>query len=100
MAYAHFAPHPALLEFIDSVFVLDIDFRARPGLSAIYPFVPTHNRFLCFYLHDQLRVRKQVGDFLPRSRAIIIGPQLNPPRRPLRRRVVVHRTHRPGGRGC
>lgn len=24
MIYAHFAPHPALLEFIDSVFVLDI----------------------------------------------------------------------------
>ena len=78
MVYAHFAPHPALLDFIDSVFVLDIDFRARPDLSAIYPFVPTHNRFLCFYLGDQLRVRKQVGGFLPRARSIIIGPQLTP----------------------
>ena len=78
MPYAHFAPHPARLDFIDGVFVLDIDFRARPDLSAIYPFVPSHNRFLCFYLADELRVRKQGGDFLPRARSVIIGPQLTP----------------------
>ena len=78
MAYAHFAPHPALLDFIDSVFVLDIDFRAEPNLSAIYPFVPSHNRFLCFYLADPVQVQKQTGGFLPRARAIIIGPQLTP----------------------
>lgn len=78
MTPAHFAPHPALLEFIDSVFVFDIHFRAGTGPSPIYPFVPTHNRFLCFYLQDQVRVRKQTGDFLPRARSIIIGPQLTP----------------------
>ena len=78
MQFAHFAPHPALLEFIDSVFVVDIRFAAEAGLSAIYPFVPTHNRFLCFYLGDPVRVKKQVGDFGVRARAIIIGPQLTP----------------------
>ena len=78
MTSAHFAPLPALLEFIDSVFVLDIYFRAGTGPSPIYPFVPTHNRFLCFYLQDQVKVKKQTGDFLTRARSIIIGPQLTP----------------------
>lgn len=77
MFQTHFAPHPALLEYIDSVFVLNIDFTAG-GLSAIYPFVPTHNRFLCFYLHDQVKVKKQTGDFVTKARSIIIGPQLTP----------------------
>lgn len=85
MQHLHFAPHPALLEYVDSVFVLSIDFAALSidfaaggGLSAIYPFVPTHNRFLCFYLADQVKVKKQVGDFGLRARSIIIGPQLTP----------------------
>ena len=78
MAPTHFAPHPALLAFIDSVFVLDIDFAGGTGLSAIYPFVPTHNRFLCFYLADRVAVKKQTGGFVARARSIIIGPQLTP----------------------
>ncbi|HLK96363.1 MAG TPA: helix-turn-helix transcriptional regulator, partial [Hymenobacter sp.] len=73
----HFAPHPALLEYVDSVFVLALDFTAG-SISPIYRFVPTHNRFLCFYLGDLVKVKKEVGDFTPRSRAIIIGPQLIP----------------------
>ena len=79
MTHTYFAPHPALLEFIDSVFVLDIDFTAGAGLSPIYPFVPTHNRFLCFYLLDPVAVKK-LGEstFTPRARSIIIGPQLTP----------------------
>ena len=40
--------------------------------------MPTHNRFLCFYLQDQVRVKKQTGDFAARARSIIIGPQLTP----------------------
>ena len=79
MQHAYFAPHPALLEYIDSVFVVEIDFTAGAGLSPIYPFVPTHNRFLCFYLRDPVRVRKALGeDFVERTRSIIIGPQLTP----------------------
>ncbi len=79
MLHTYFAPHPALLEYIDSVFVLEIDFTADAGLSPIYPFVPTHNRFLCFYLRDPVRVRKVPGeDFGERARSIIIGPQRTP----------------------
>ena len=78
MQLEHFAPHAALLEYIDSVFVVTIDFRAGGGLSAIYPFVPTHNRFLCFYLRDPVRVKKQTGGFVAKARSIIIGPQLTP----------------------
>ena len=78
MQTEHFAPHAALLEYIDSVFVLNIDFRAGGSLSAIYPFVPTHNRFLCFYLHDPVQVKKQTGGFVTKARSIIIGPQLTP----------------------
>lgn len=77
MLLTYFAPHPALLEYIDSVFVLAVDFRAS-SLSPIYPFVPTHNRFLCFYLRDQVKVKKEVGGFATRARSIIIGPQLTP----------------------
>ena len=78
MLHHHFEPHPALLEYIDSVFVLDIDFTAS-GLSPIYPFVPTHNRFLCFYLDDQVQVKKDEREgFITRARSIIIGPQLTP----------------------
>ncbi len=78
MRHTYFAPHPALLEYIDSVFVVSIDFTAGAGLSPIYPFVPTHNRFLCFYLQDQVKVKKQAGDFATKARSIIIGPQLTP----------------------
>lgn len=78
MFYTYYAPHPALLEFIDSIFVLNVSFTPGVGLSPIYPFVPTHNRFLCFYLDDQVKVKKQTGDFVVRARSIIIGPQLTP----------------------
>ena len=77
MLHTYFAPHPALLEYIDSIFVLALDFTAG-SLSPIYPFVPTHNRFLCFYLRDPVKVQKEMGGFLARARAIIIGPQLTP----------------------
>ena len=78
MIQTHFAPHPALLEYIDSIFVLHFDFTAAGSPSPIYPFVPTHNRFLCFYLEDQVKVQKQVGGFGVRARSIVIGPQLTP----------------------
>lgn len=77
MHETHFAPHPALIEYVDSVFDIDLQFTGT-GLSPIYPFVPTHTRFLGFYLRDPLRVKKQTGDFQQRARSIIIGPQLTP----------------------
>ncbi|MFD1872284.1 helix-turn-helix domain-containing protein [Hymenobacter bucti] len=79
MPTIHFAPHPALLEFVNSVFVFDIDFGAGTGLSPIYPFVPSPNRFLCFFLRDQVKLSKGPGEkFIERARSIIIGPQRLP----------------------
>ncbi|SFQ78994.1 helix-turn-helix domain-containing protein [Hymenobacter arizonensis] len=77
MLPSHFAPHPALLDYVDSVFVLTCDFAAT-GLSPLYPFVPTHNRFLCFYLDDPVKVQKPAGAFVARARALIVGPHLAP----------------------
>lgn len=78
MFHASFKPHPALLEYVDSVTILNIDFATENSLSPIYTFVPTHTRFLCFYLHDPVKVKKQQGNFITRARSIIIGPQLTP----------------------
>lgn len=79
MIASHFTPHPALLEFVNSVFVFDIDFQADTGLSPIYPFVPSPNRFLCFFLHDPVKLSKGPGqEFIERARSIIIGPQQRP----------------------
>lgn len=78
MRYTHFQPHPALQQYIESICILHIDFKANSTLSPFYTFVPSHTRFLCFYLHDQLKVKKQDGDFDTRARSIIIGPQLTP----------------------
>ena len=78
MFHTCFSPHPALLEYVDSVNILNIDFTIGNSLSPIYTFVPTHTRFLCFYLHDPVKVKKHDGDFVTRARSIIIGPQLTP----------------------
>jgi AraC-like DNA-binding protein len=79
MHQEHFEPHAALLEFANSVFVFNTDFRAGTSLSPIYPFVPSPNRFLCFFLHDQVKISKGPGqEFIPRARSVIIGPQLLP----------------------
>lgn len=71
-----FLPHPLLREYVDGVLILNIDFSQENNLSPIYTYVPTHTRFLCFYLHDQVRVKKENEGFITRSRSIIIGPQL------------------------
>ena len=79
MLILHFAPHPVLLEFVNSVYVFDIDFRVGNGLSPIYPFVPSPNRFLCFFLQDPMKLSKGLGqEFGQRARSVIIGPQLSP----------------------
>jgi len=78
MFHIYFPPHPALVEYVESITILDIDFTSGNNLSPIYTFVPTHTRFLCFYLHDPVKVKKQDGDFITRARSIIIGPQLTP----------------------
>lgn len=78
MLHTSYTPHPALLEYVEAIIIMDIDFTAPGSLSPIYTFVPTHTRFLCFYLDDQVKVKKGDGEFLTRARSIIIGPQLTP----------------------
>lgn len=78
MFHTYFPPHPALREYVESISIINIDFTTGSGLSHIYTFVPTHTRFLCFYLHDPVKVKKENGDFITRARSIIIGPQLIP----------------------
>jgi AraC-like DNA-binding protein len=73
-----FEPHPSLLEYVESIHIVEIKFTLLDALSPIYTFVPTHTRFLCFYLSDKVKVKKLDGGFVARARSIIIGPQLTP----------------------
>jgi hypothetical protein len=59
--------------------------------------VPTHNRFLCFYLEDQVRVKKPEEGFSQRARSIIIGPQLTPVTLDLGRHQAVVVNLKPAG---
>ncbi len=71
-------PHPALVDFVENITILTIDFTDTKFISPIYTFVPTHTRFLCFYLEDKVKVKKQDTGFGERERSIIIGPQTTP----------------------
>ena len=74
----YYAPHPALEEFVETIAIVGHEFTPGSLLSPIYTFMPTHTRFLCFYLEDPVKVKKGFGAFKGRSRSIIIGPQLTP----------------------
>ncbi|MGV8993316.1 MAG: helix-turn-helix domain-containing protein [Flavobacterium sp.] len=71
-------PHPALLEYVETICVINHEFTQGDVLSPIYTYVPTHTRFLCFYLADPVVVKKGVGDYENHGRSVIIGPQLTP----------------------
>lgn len=77
MRVSIFQPHPALCGYIDNITLVTIDFGEEKNMSPIYTFVPTHNRFLTFFLGDRLQVKKEV-EFEVRGRALIIGPQTTP----------------------
>jgi AraC-like DNA-binding protein len=74
----YFSPKPELIEYVEAIHIVKINFTDHCSLSPIYNFVPTHTRFLCFYLEDQVCVKKADGLFEKRARCIIIGPQLVP----------------------
>ena len=73
-----FNPHPALREYVETICVTNHEFTQGDTLSPIYNYVPTHTRFLCFYLADPVVVKKGLGDFEYHGRSTIIGPQLTP----------------------
>ncbi len=78
MVQDYFLPHPLLREYVEIVVIVRIDFTTPGSLEPLYTFVPTHTRFLCFYLDDPVQVRKGEEGFVTRARSIIIGPQLTP----------------------
>lgn len=71
-------PHPALQDYVETICVINHDFMIGDTLSPLYTYVPTHTRFLCFYLADPVNVKKGMGDFENHGRSVIIGPQLTP----------------------
>lgn len=74
----YFPPHPALSEFVEIICVMGHDFSTSDFISPIYTFMPSHTRYLCFYLEDCIAVKRHDGYFETRSRALIIGPQITP----------------------
>lgn len=74
MKVSLFQPHPALVEYIDNVTIVSFDFDVEKSISPVYSFLPSHTRFLCFYLQDKLHVKRD-GEFTLCERSIIIGPQ-------------------------
>lgn len=78
MIHSVYLPHPALREFVDNITVTTFDFTVEKDISPIYRFVPTHTRFLCFYLEDKVLVKKHGEDFKLKPRSMIIGPQTTP----------------------
>lgn len=78
MVWRYFYPHPALSEYVESICIMEHEFTASDIFSPIYTYMPTHTRFLCFYLADPLIVKRGPGKFEKRGNAMIVGPQLTP----------------------
>lgn len=74
----YFPPHPALADFVEVICIMGHDFNAGNFLSPVYTFMPTHTRFLCFYLGDEVTVRNGLAEFENHGRSVIIGPQITP----------------------
>ena len=77
MFTVYYNPHPALEEFVETICIMGHDFSVG-DISPIYTYMPTHTRFLCFYLGDPVKVKKGSADFEDHGRSLIIGPLLSP----------------------
>ncbi|NSL86374.1 helix-turn-helix transcriptional regulator [Chitinophaga solisilvae] len=70
-----YAPHPALRDFVSSIKILKTDFTAATGLSNIYRFVPTYQRYMMFYIADPIKVlREYNNEFQTKSVSLTVGP--------------------------
>ena len=97
MKFSLFLPHPALCDYIDNVTIVSFDFDIEKDISPIYSFIPSHTRFMCFYLQDKLCIKKD-GEFSLCERSIIIGPQTKPVILDLgRKHMVLLVNLKPGG---
>lgn len=78
MHRTYFQPHPALKEYVEDICLAYHNFSDDSTISPFYTYAPSHTRFLCFHLHDTLKVKKQTGAFENRARALLIGPHNMP----------------------
>ena len=74
----YYPPHPALLEYVEMICIMGHQFSPDDDLSPMYTYMPTHTRFLSFYLEDCVKVKTDHSDFQKRTRCTVIGPQLKP----------------------
>ena len=74
----YYSPHPALEEFVESIYLIGHKFADNELFSPLYNFMPTHNRFICFNLEDPVRVKRRSGDFKDGSSSMITGLHLEP----------------------
>lgn len=70
-----YTPHPALQDFVASIGVYEADFSQMPGLSNIYRFVPTFQRYIMFYVKDPIKVLRVYNDtYETKSVSLTVGP--------------------------
>lgn len=62
MVTVYFKPHPALLDYVEVICIMQDAFETDDLLSPIYTYMPTHTRFLCFYLEDPVKVKKKMAN--------------------------------------
>ncbi|QJB32100.1 AraC family transcriptional regulator [Chitinophaga oryzae] len=70
-----YTPHPALQDVVSSITIYEADFARSPGLSNMYRFVPTYQRYIMFYIKDPIKVlRVYSNDFQTKSVSLTVGP--------------------------
>jgi len=71
-----FKPHPALREFVISIFIFRADLR-HIDADVICPFPPTPQNYIYFYINDPIHTQK-IGQlaFIKKPVSITVGPQL------------------------
>ncbi|RBL89973.1 helix-turn-helix domain-containing protein [Chitinophaga flava] len=70
-----YKPHPALQDFLSNITIYEADFTQSPGLSNMYRFVPTYQRYIMFYIKDPIRVlRAYDNEFQTKSVSLTVGP--------------------------
>lgn len=76
MRMKSYIPHPLLRDFISVITLYAEDFtQPDAGISNIYRFVPTYQRYIMFYIEDPIKVlRGYNNDFQLKSASLTVGP--------------------------
>lgn len=71
-----FQPHPALRDFISSIFIFHADLR-HMDTAIVCPFPPTPQNYIYFYINDPIHAQKNGSAiFVQKPSSITVGPQL------------------------